>query len=191
MPITPKAYAEATSEERREYARTFLNLPVGASDSDDKIASAIQAAQPGVTQIFVQTPDGGDELAASETNPINLLDEEKTGKISGSLGRGDPRAVIHIPVIETEDGSGSRDVVVGVNGRAWQLKRGHDLPVPWRVVEALDNAVASVVRHSMEEGKEGEVIVRDSKRVAFHYVEKPPQGEIDAWMERTGAEFCA
>ncbi len=191
MTIRPIALSEATAEQRFAYAASFLNLPVDSTDSPDAILSKIQAAQPGVTQIFVQDADTPADVAAAETAEVELKPEESSGRSTGTLGKGDPRAVIFIDILDTEDGSGSRDVLVGVNGRAWQLKRGHDLPVPWRVCAALDDAVADIVRHSQEEGHEGEVIVRPTKRIPYRFIEKPPQAEIDAWLERTGAEFCA
>lgn len=192
MPIKSVQLDQSTPEQRAEFVRNFLNLEIPPSAGDADILAAITAAQPGATMIFVNEPDTPDDMTAQETaGDAPLGPEEATGKQAGSLGKGDPRAVIMIPIIETEDGSGSRDVVVGVNGRAWQLKRGHDLPVPWRVVEALQNAEATVIRHSQEEGKEGEVISHNSKRFAFSFTDRPPQHEIDAWLERTGAEFCA
>lgn len=141
--------------------------------------------------IFTNEADGAADIAAAEAHDVELKKEEATGKMAGSLGRGDPRAVIRIPVVDTEDGAGARDVVVGVNGRAWQLKRGPDLPVPWRVVEALKNAKMHVVRHSFEEGREGDVDIRIADRFAVQMLSGPSQAEIDEWVERTGAEFCA
>jgi len=191
MPIRPVGLDEASAEERFAYARNFLQIDVSPADSDENVRAKITTAQPGVTQIFVNEPDTSEEIAAQETTPIDLREEEAKGKQAGSLGKGDPRAIIFIPPIETEDDSGGRDVPVGVNGRGWLLKRGHDLNVPWRVVIALQNAQADIVRHRNDEGHEGEVRVTRAQRVQFNFVEKPSQREIDDWLERTGAEFCA
>lgn len=191
MPIRPIGLAEATPEQRRAYVRNFLNLDVSDSDSDDAVATKITQAQPGVQQIFVNEPDSPEEVAAQETETVTLKPEEGQGRQSGTLGGGDPRAIIMIPIVETEDGSGARDVLVGVNGRGWQLKRGVDLNVPWRVVEALKSAQADIVRHRNDEGHEGEVVVHKALRYNFNMVQAPSKAEIDAWLERTGAEFCA
>lgn len=192
MPIRPIKLEEASPEQRREYVRTFLNLDTSPEDSDDKISSMIQQAQPNVAQIFVNEPDTPADLTAAETaGAVELAREEATGKQAGSLGKGDPRAVIVIPSIETQDGTGSRDMVVGVNGRAWLLKRDHELPVPWRVVVALQNAVANIVTHRNDEGHEGEVVERKANRAPFHFISRPTEAEIKAWDERIGAEFCA
>ena len=191
MSIRATTIEEATPAQRLDYASRFLNLPLSDTESDAEVVSKIRAAQPNVEQIFVNEADTPVEAAATETTPVALHTEELPGKMAGSLGKGDPRAIIFIPIVETEDGSGSRDVVVGVNGRAWQLQRGHDLPVPWRVVEALQNARAEVVRHSHEEGREGDVLTHMADRVSFMFKEKPSDTEIKDWLERTGAEFCA
>lgn len=191
MPIRPLKLEEATPEQKAAYARNFLNIELPFDASEDTILSAINAAQPGVQQIFVNEPDSPEEQAATETETVELKREEATGKQAGSLGKGDPRAVIVIPSVETQDGAGSKDVVVGVNGRAWQLKRDHELPVPWRVVVALQNAVANLVTHRNDEGHEGEVVERKANRAPFYFVSKPTDAEIREWDERVGAEFCA
>lgn len=189
MPIKTVALAEATPEQLGAFARNFLNLDVPTGASDDALRSAIETAQPGVTTIFYQEADTLADVAATETTEVELRPEEAVGRSTGTLGAGDPRAVIFIAV-EDKPG-GANDVLVGVNGRGWQLKRGYDLSVPWRVVEALQNGVANIVEHSQEPESVGEVIERKARRFPFSFIERPPQAEIDAWMERTGAEFCA
>jgi hypothetical protein len=192
MSIRPIPLTEAQPAQLRDYARSFLQLEVTAEDSDSSVMSKIKAAQPDAVTIFVNEPDTPEEVVAAETaGEVPLRPEEESGRMVAGLGQGDPRAVIEIPQIETEDGSGSRDVLVGVNGRAWQLQRGQRLPVPWRVVEALRNAKATIVRHSSEEGREGEVLTHDAARVGFQILEQPSAAEIAAWHERTDAMFCA
>jgi poly(3-hydroxyalkanoate) synthetase len=63
--------------------------------------------------------------------------------------------------------------------------------VPWRVVLALDNAVANMITHRTDEGHEGEVVERKTRRVSYQFINKPTDEEIKAWHERTDAEFCA
>lgn len=192
MPIKPKLIEEATADERRAYVENFLNLPVEPGATAADIDALIAKAQPNQTMLFVNEPDTIEENAALQTaGEPELKPEESAGRQAGTLGKGDPRAVIFIPAIESDDGSGSRDVSVGVNGRAWLLKRGHDLSVPWRVVCALENAVADSVRHRSDEGHEGEVMVTKVDRFNFRFVSRPSDEEIAAWKERTGAQFCA
>lgn len=192
MPIKPVSLDASTPEQRAAYVRNFLNLEVSGLDTETQIMAKLLQAQPGTTVIFVNEADAPEDVAAAETvGEVPLRPEEAKGKQAGSLGKGDPRAIIMIPNVESEDGSGSRDVLVGVNGRGWQLKRGVDLPVPWRVVEALQNAVADVVRHRSDEGHEGEVQVTKAKRFNFEFIEKPSAAEIAAWHERIDSQFCA
>lgn len=189
MAIHQVPLADATPDQLRDFATKFLNLPLEDGESDSAILAKIQAAQPGSTLIFVNEPDTPEEAAATETAEVELRPEEQIGRSTGTLGEGDPRAVIFIPISEMPGGSG--DVFVGVNGRAWQLKRGHDLNVPWRVVVALQNAEATIVEHSQEEGSVGDVIERNALRYPFHFKQQPPQADIDAWHERVKDMFCA
>lgn len=192
MAIRPISLTEATADQRRDYVRNFLNLEVSGAESDEEISSMIAQAQPGVVNIFVNEPDTPEQVTAGETaGTVPLRQEEAVGRSTGTLGHGDPRAVIFIPVVDSQDDSGARDVLVGVNGRAWQLKRGVELPVPWRVVEALKSAKADIVTHSMEPETLGEVNIRKAQRFGFQVIEGPSQAQIDEWLERTGAEFCA
>jgi hypothetical protein len=192
MPIKPITIEQATPDQKADYARNFLQLDLRGTESPTEIDALIAKAQPNNTMMFVNEPDAPEDVAAAETvGEVPLKPEEASGKQAGTLGKGDPRAVIMIPPVETEDGSGARDVLVGVNGRAWQLKRGVDLPVPWRVVEALQNAVADTVRHRSDEGHEGEVTVTKTRRFNFEFIEKPSAAEIADWRERTGKQFCA
>lgn len=192
MGIKTKALADASLEEKRDFLTKFLQIPVEAGEDETAMTAKIEAAQPGNENIFVQEPDTPEEVAASEVSPQPApLPEERAGRQTGTLGQGDPRAVIFIPVVDTEDGSGAKDVMVGVNGRAWQLQRGVDLNVPWRVVVALENAISDIVRHSQEPESLGEVTVRAAKRFNYNFVEKPSDDEIAAWNEKIAAQFCA
>lgn len=184
-PVTSIALADATPEQKRAFATNFLSLDLEPDTDDATIDSLIARAQPGIGHIFVMTgPDAAPEIAAeaaAEPEPQGV------GSV-GTLGRGDPRAIIQIPVVDTEDKSGENDVMVGVNGRAWQLQRGVDLPVPWRVVIALQNAIGESIRHDPSSGDETKTI---NKRVSFQFVEKPSDAEIKRWHEETDALFCA
>jgi hypothetical protein len=177
--IQPKAIDEASAEERRAYATTFLNLDLVGTESDDDILAKIRAAQPGLATIFVQI----------EPEPVpetELLPEEQAGRMAGSLGRGDPRAVIFIPNVETDDNTGSADIYVGVNGKGWQLKRGVDLPVPWRVVEALGLTLQDIIRHD----DEGNVIKTAAMRFPVQVMKRPTDEQIAEWHKRTDDQFC-
>lgn len=193
MAIKNVPLADATTEQKRLFVTNFLNLEVAGDASPDQVDALIQRAQPGTTMIFFEEAD---EVAPPPTTtsegaplpPEALKPEEVGGRGQGTLGKGDPRWLIEIPIVESDDGTGSRDVEVGVNGRAWQMKRGVALSVPHRVVLALDLAVADVVRDNMETG---ERTVHQAKRFPYQVHERPTAEEIAKWHELTDAEFCA
>lgn len=182
------AFEDALPDQLREYAMQFLNLELPPEASDSQVRAAIQQASPGITQIFALEQPADEQPAIAPPEPETVRPEEQANRTAGTLGKGDPRAIIHIPVIETEDGSGGKDVILGVNGRAWQLKRGFDLDVPWRVVEALKNATQIVVRHNPETGDETR---RSAQRFPFEFIKKPPEAEVEAWTKRMSEQFCA
>lgn len=189
MPIRNIPLTEATDDQKRAFATNFLNLDVAADASPDKIDSAIRQAQPNTTTIFVMDSDEAMQEAAEAPNPEDVITRtEDAGRSVGSLGKGDPRWIINIPVIESQDGSGARDVEVGVNGRAWQIRRGDDVSVPHRVVLALDAAMQTIVEHNMDNG---DTTTREARRIGYQVIEKPSKAEIDDWFERTKDEFCA
>lgn len=187
MSIRSIPLAEATADQARSFATDFLNIDIEADANEATVRAAIERAQPGVSTIFAQEADTPIPAEGEPIPPALLKPEEVTGKLAGTLGQGDPRAVIEIPMVETDDDSGAADVFVGVNGRHWQLKRGVALNVPWRVVAALDLTVATIVRHD----DAGDEVRHDAKRLPYHFIEKPSAAEIDAWHERTKDEFCA
>lgn len=185
---------EAKPEELRAYAQNFLNLELDTNASDAQVRAAIDRAQPGIKLIFaVDTPAPAvPPPAENEPVPEELLrPEEKSGKQAGSLGKDDPRWIINIPVVETDDASGTRDVVVGINGRGWQIARGHDVNVPHRVAHALLNAESIKVTHQDDGKGDVDVIISKAKRFPFQIISKPTDAEIAEWDRRVGAEFCA
>lgn len=195
MSIKNIPLTEATDEQKRQFVTHFLNLEVAADASPNQIEALIQQAQPGTTMIFFEEADEVAPAPAvappSEDAPLPpelLKPEEVAARGQGTLGKGDPRWLIEIPIVESDDGTGSRDVEVGVNGRAWQMKRGVPLSVPHRVVVALDLAVADIVRDNMETGDR---MVHQAKRFPYQVHERPTAAEIADWHTRTDAEFCA
>jgi hypothetical protein len=172
---------EASDEQIRAFVKNFLNLELG--DGEDP-RSAMERAQPGTTSIFIledepviahaaDAPQGGEDTGA--------------GGMLGTLGRGDPRWKIIIPTVESDDNSGKNDVVVGVNGRAWQIKRGVEVSVPHRVIISLDNAITDIIRHD----DDGNVQTRKAQRFPYQTLERPSQAEIEAWDARVSKQFCA
>lgn len=176
MSIKQKKLLDATQHERFLYARDFLNLDVDEANDDQDIISAIRIAQPNSDLIFVEESDQAQQAHAAEAEQ-STAPQPAGGGSMGSLGGKDPRIIINIPVQETNDGTGADDVAVGVNGRVWQLKRGHDLDVPLRVAEALGVTDQDLIRHN----DEGDVSVIRSKRIPFSVVQAPSIEEVQAW----------
>lgn len=192
MNIKPIKFEESTPYQRREYAEKFLNLAIDDDDDDGDICSKIRQAQPNVETIFVEEAEESLQGAGQFESPVPLEGGVAVQARSGTLGQGDPRAIIHISAVESDDGRGNDDVVVGVNGRNWQLQRGHDLNVPWRVVEALGLTMATIVRHEQQNDGSGSVkiITQETRRFPVQIVARPTAEEIEAWHAETDNKFC-
>lgn len=210
MSIRPIPLSESSADQRLAYAQGFLNLELTGTENDDEITAKIQAAQPGVANIFAEIPDEAPEPAAAQPAPAPSAGlaaapgsrapeprapgaprPQQQGRIpdpqNDHLGKGDPRAVIFINTVPSDDGSGERDVPLGVNGYGWLLKRGMDLNVPWRVVCALEQAEQTTITHRTEPERAGEVVAYTAKRFPYQMKVQPTQAEIDAWDEKYGA----
>jgi hypothetical protein len=190
MSVRSIPLAESTPDQRRKFVTDFLNLELEPNATDQQVNALISRAQPESKLIFV-LEDAPEEELILDTPADQLAPEEGGGRMVGSLGKSDPRWLIVIPTMETEDGSGGRDVLVGVNGRAWQIRRGAEVSVPHRVIVALDNAVQHVLRHEDDGAGNVNEVRRQSKRFSYEVVERPTQAAIDAWEVAIGAEFCA
>lgn len=189
---------EAQPEQLRTYATQFLNLDVAPDATDTAVRSAIDAAQPGGALIFVMEEPDDEAREQAEATRLAAAPDVVVAAVSGdgdrqvgTLGHDDPRYIINIPIIETEDESGTMDVEVGVNGRAWQIKRGVDASVPARVVEALRNAKGQAIRHVPDTHGNVDVVVNDFQRHGFNVIESPSKAELDEWHRQTDALFCA
>jgi hypothetical protein len=203
MSIKSISIDEADDIQRRRYATDFLNLELPHNASDDQVRAQIQRARPNTAEIFYQEADAPtdanvqasavNEPASPDADKVELRPEERGRPQAGSLGRNDPRAIIEIPVTQTEDKSGELPVPVGVNGVVWELKRAVELDVPWRVVEALKSAVGTSIRHEATAGNEADVqdVITQNKRIPYSVLKGPTQAEIAQWLEDTGKHFCA
>ena len=190
MAITSVALDDSTPAQRRRFATEFLSLDLPAESSDDQVLALIQRAQPGVATIFVMEAPAVAVVDAvpDATLPVHsgLRPEEQGSPTAGSLGAGDPRFKIIIPVLDTDDtADAAQDVLVGINGRAWQLRRGAELNVPARVVEALNSTIARFYKHD----DQGNETARDAKRIPFEVLERPSAEAMAEWHARTDAQF--
>lgn len=172
---------EATPEQVRAYASTFLGIPTEDA-ADSEILAKVRASIEGET-IFVDvaTDDAPDQTGSAPPKPA----EERGGGLVGSLGRNDPKVTLTLHAEERDGVVVNRHKEVGVNGVVWLLKRGESITVPYRVYENLKNAERHVITHTSE-GEQREQVVLNTP---FNVEHMPPQSEIDEWHAKTDAEF--
>ncbi len=170
---------EATPEQLRSYAQSFLGIPIDGDD-DAAVLAKVRAASDSGT-IYVRV---GEE-PADQTGSPPPAEEIKGGGIVGSLGRKDPKVTLVLHAEERDGVVINRHKEVGVNGVAWLLKRGEPITIPYRVYEALNNAERHVITHTSE-GETKEQVV---KYVPFNVVSMPSAAEIEAWHRETDNQF--
>ena len=175
-----KSLSEATPEEVRAYALTFLGIPT-EDLKDGEVLAKVQAAQEGDT-IFVATEEPDKDQTGSPPQPE---EGQITSGLVGSFGRDDPKVTITLHAEERDGVVINRHKEVGVNGVVWLLKRGESITIPFRVYEALKNAERHVITHTTE----GEVREQVVKNTPFNVERMPPKEEIDAWHAKTDAMF--
>jgi hypothetical protein len=186
--MRPVSIWEADNTQRRWYALNLLQIDI-EGDTDEAVTSKIMQANAGSEQIFVT-----DEVAAVDqagdlpphvdgATHVELAVAHAPGS-QGSLGQGDPRVVINIPVEMRNNEAYDRDVEVGVNGRCWQIRRAIDVPVPYRVYLALRAAVGMSVDHKTV-GADVVETERNVPRFSPNVVKMPSDAEIAAWHART------
>ena len=96
------------------------------------------------------------------TKKETLLDEEvkKETKKEKEL---DPMRTVTIRLFK-DSGKYKDDMIVGLNGRIWQIKRGVDVEVPW--------AVAEIIRESLEQDQATAELIMSEEQNFHDNVEK-------------------
>ena len=182
MSISMKPIEEASAYELRAFATNFLNLEMTGSESDVEVKALIQRAQPEAKTIFVNSEEADEAMPLGQTTTISSDDAYAGERQAGSLGKQDPRVIINSPVGSGDDVLSRSDVAVGVNGVVWQIKRGVDVDVPLRVVEALGLTEQDIVRHNFEDDS---VIVTKAMRFPINFPKGKPSDEVmKAWHDR-------
>jgi hypothetical protein len=174
--------SDATPEQVRAYATTFLGISVESDTPDSEVLAKVRASIEGDT-IFVAT--GDDEGVDQTGSPPPKVEQTVGGGLVGTLGRDDPKVTLTLHAEERDGVVVNRHKDVGVNGVVWLLKRGESITIPYRVYEALKNAERHVVTHS-DQGEQREQVVLNTP---FNIERMPPQDEIDAWHAKTDQEF--
>jgi hypothetical protein len=173
----------------KAYAEVQLGLEIKTGMNGATIRAKIKTVAPETTHI------PGKVVAESAHAPAPVAAPKvKAEVIRYDLNNpnADPKAVIKIH--KTADGMRARDVTVSVNHNVWQMQRGVDVTIPYRVLLALRNAVemrpvltGETNQFGMPEYEYQEVI-----SYPFDTIELPTKEEIERWhRETSGSELKA
>lgn len=177
-----KSLAEATPDEIRYFATSFLGIPTDGLE-DSEVLAKLRAANGNSENIFVRE---GETPPVDQTgSPPPAPEESVDGALRGSLGHTDPKVQLTIHAEERDGITTTRHKEVGVNGVVWLLKRGESITIPYRVYEALQNAEREVISHD----KDGNPISQRAMATPFNVEVLPPAAEIAAWKARTQDRF--
>lgn len=172
----PKKISEATADELRNYALSFLGIDV-EGDTDSQVLAKVKAANEGET-IFVSTAD---EPTSQAGSPPPAPADTSRGMV-GTTGREDPRVTLVIHAEERDGVVNNRHREVGVNGVVWLLKRGEPIEVPYRVYAALNDAVREVITHDRDGNQRSQMV----HNTPFSVEKMPSDEEVAAWSARVG-----
>ncbi len=182
-----KKIDDATADEVRLFAASFLGIPTDGQ-TDDQVRAAVRAAtETDVIYVRIEPEATHDQTGHPPLPPVVATSDEAPTKLQGGLGHGDPKVRI---ILHNEEKDGvivSRHKEVGVNGVVWLLKRGEEIDIPYRVYLALNNANRDVITHNGE----GEVMTQSVKNTPFNVVGMPTKDDIHAWEQRTASQFMA
>lgn len=178
-----KTIDDATAAELRDYALAFLGIPVDGL-SDEQVRAKVKAANED-DRIYVRPK--AEREAPIGAPPPPVMEEASGSRAVGSLGHDDPKVLLTLHAEERDGVVVSRHKEIGVNGRFWLVKRGEPVEVPYRVYEALNNAVRDNVTHT----EDGTVVRSRVHNTPFNVHRMPSQEEIAAWHERNSQTFMA
>lgn len=100
----------------------------------------------------------------------------------------DPKIEIMVP--STREKGGNRDVQVPVGGVVFLIRRDAWTPAPYRVYEALNNAVERTFEQIQARPNEpAEIVARDNFSYSFSTRNGPDEAELAAWRARTSGTF--
>lgn len=102
----------------------------------------------------------------------------------------DPK--VRIIIQKTDDKKRPKDVTVGVNGEVFRIQRGQAVDVPYRVYEALINAVerAAVPGDEINPFTQEPIMVwEDVYSYPFSVIQHADPEEVAAWKAASGAGF--
>lgn len=190
--------------------RYFAEVTMGLEIKDGTNAAQIRAKlkQAGYAADTIPAPAAPPEpivqyvqVPAAAPAPVLAASDGEQVERPAAVSRPASAALMHpsqdpkvlLTVHKTDDKRRARDVVVGVNGDIFQIRRGTKVDVPYRVYLALENAKEkAAVPHETEVNKiTGEPIMvwEDVYSYSFDVHRMPSDEEIAAWEHATGAGF--
>ena len=165
--------ADASTEQLRWFAGSYLNLEVSPSDNANALRVAISRAWDD-SEISVPSDMGGD---AKKPSPRKVAAPAPGAALAPKDSSRDPRVTL---IISRQDGpGGDRPVEVGVNGTLILIPRGEPSTVAYRYYEALKNAVQTVY----EQTSDGDIIGRDVHTYPFQVTNMPSEAAVQAWLD--------
>lgn len=204
------ALDEADIASLRQFASVTLGLEVRPGTNGPQLRGLIQKADPTISQVPVYVPEGpgvprgaapAKPSVSGAVRPAITANGQPVEAEPASTGWAssvadpmhhshDPRVLISIS--RTDDKRRTKDVTVQVNGVTFIIQREQEVPVPYRVYLALRDAL----ENAAVDGDEVNPVTGDPIKVwakvpsyPFSVIEKPPQAEVDAWLERTSRNF--
>lgn len=168
--------ADASTEQLRWFASSYLNLEVSPSDNASSLRVAISRAWDDA-EISVPSDMAGESKKAPRKTAAAPAPGAALAPKDSSR---DPRVTL---IISRQDGpGGDRPVEVGVNGTLILIPRGEPATVAYRYYEALKNAVQTVY----EQTPDGDIIGRDVHTYPFQVTNMPPESAVQAWLDGMG-----
>lgn len=168
---------DATPEELRTFAGSFLGIPLDDSDTHTEVLAKVLAAHDSDTIYISEEPENIDQTGSA---PPPVAGQTVGGGLVGSLGRDDPKVTLTLHAEERDGVVVNRHKEVGVNGIVWLLKRGESITIPYRVFGALADAKRHVITHTSE-GETREQVVQNT---GYNIENMPPPAEVAEWHSK-------
>lgn len=153
----------ASHDELMAFARDELGLGFPANLSEDKLRERVRAKLAELAPPETPRPRAP---VVQDVVPLKDLPRSQTAVIS--IAEGDERAVNPVPVI--------------VNGRRFDIRRGHRVRVPLYVVEVLRNAVETRHFRSDPDDLESPMVARSVPSYPYqvHHDDEPAENDPPA-----------
>jgi hypothetical protein len=186
---------EASFPQLKEYCETH-GLEVKVGHSTHHLRAKITTAFPGTQEIEVsEEVSKAEEIiptrGGSPRMGVNMGSrrvEERRPDLPISHHKNDPTIEVFIP--ETKEPGGKREVEVAPNGLLFLVKRGQWVKVPYRVFEALNNAIETTYEDipSQIPGMPPTRERYDTHAYPFNYRNGPSEEELAAWNASLSAK---